>query len=151
MNSPREIDWNVLAKSVKALADAVEHVKVNGAEKIPVERIFDDPKEYYKFRRTRDQLFEDGLFADPAWDMLIDLYIARCGGKQVSVSSLCIAAAVPATTALRWIGFLEERGLIERTADEFDRRRIFVQMTERALAPMRQLFPLSVESSPIRM
>lgn len=40
-------------------------------------------------RRTRDQFFQSVLFADPAWDMLLDLMAARLEHKRVSVSSLC--------------------------------------------------------------
>ena len=61
-------------------------------------------------RRLRDQYFRGDLFADPAWDMLLDLMAARIEKNRVAVSSLCIAAAVPATTALRWIKALTDRG-----------------------------------------
>ena len=68
-------------------------------------------------RRLRDHFFRGELFADPAWDMLLDLMAARLEGKRVAVSSLCIAAAVPATTALRWIKALTDRGLFVRESD----------------------------------
>lgn len=89
-------------------------------------------------RRLRDQFFEGGLFADPAWDMLLDLFAAHLEHARVSVSSLCIAAAVPPTTALRWITTMREAGLLERQGDPFDRRRAFVVLTETALAAMRR-------------
>src|SRR3546814_4705778 len=60
-------------------------------------------------RRMREQYFPADMFADPAWDMLLDLYAARLDRQPVSVSSLCIAAAVPATTALRWIKTMTDR------------------------------------------
>src|SRR3546814_15893799 len=68
-------------------------------------------------RRMRDQFFRSELFADPAWDMLLDLMAARLEHKRVSVSSLCIAAAVPVTTALRWIKSLTDEGRFVRRAD----------------------------------
>ena len=58
--------------------------------------------------------------------MLLDLYAAELEGAQVSVSSLCIAAAVAPTTALRWIGRMTEAGLFVRQPDPFDRRRAFL-------------------------
>jgi hypothetical protein len=76
---------------------------------------------YLKLRRNRDRAFPD-LFADPAWDLLLDLYAAAAERRLVSVSSACIAAAVPHTTALRWINMLEIQGLILRTPDPADRR-----------------------------
>ena len=89
-------------------------------------------------RRMRDQFFEGDLFADPAWDMLLDLFAAHLEHVRVSVSSLCIAAAVPATTALRWITTMREAGLFERHDDPFDRRRAYVGLSETALAGMRR-------------
>ncbi|WP_425228951.1 hypothetical protein [Sphingomonas sp.] len=88
-------------------------------------------------RRLRAQYFGDGLFEDPAWDMLLDLYAAELEGGRVSVSSLCIAAQVAPTTALRWIGRLTAEGLFERRPDPQDRRRAFVALSGRASATMR--------------
>jgi len=83
-------------------------------------------------RRMRAEFFEGDLFADPAWDMLLDLYAAELEHRQISVSSLCIAAAVPPTTALRWIGTLNEAGLFDRKADPSDRRRAYIALSESA-------------------
>lgn len=83
-------------------------------------------------RRLRDQYFDTALFADPAWDMLLDLMAARLEGRRVAVSSLCIAAAVPPTTALRWIKQLTDRGLFVRVADPRDGRRVFIELADRA-------------------
>lgn len=88
-------------------------------------------------RRLRDAFFGADLFADPAWDMLLDLFAAGLEEAQVSVSSLCIAAAVPPTTALRWIGILSDRRLIERRPDPQDRRRAFLALSPQAEAAMR--------------
>jgi len=88
-------------------------------------------------RRLRDSFFGAGLFEDPAWDMLLDLFAAELERTQVSVSSLCIAAAVAPTTALRWIGKLTDAGLFERQPDPFDRRRAFMALTDRASQAMR--------------
>ncbi len=82
-------------------------------------------------RRMRDDYFRSGLFADPVWDLLLDLMAARLEGTKVSVSSLCVAAAVPPTTALRWINRLTAEGLLLRDADPEDRRRVHLELSER--------------------
>ena len=87
-------------------------------------------------RRLRDQYFDHELFADPAWDILLDLAAARLERAPVAVSSLCIAAAVPPTTALRWIKTLTEAGLLVRAADARDGRRVFIELSEAAAAGM---------------
>lgn len=91
-------------------------------------------------RRMREQYFPADLFADPAWDMLLDLFAARLERQPVSVSSLCIAAAVPATTALRWIKTMTDAGLFVREADPQDGRRIFIALSEGAHEAMARYF-----------
>lgn len=87
-------------------------------------------------RTARRCFFETDLFADPAWDILLELYALRMEQRRTSVSKLCISAAVPSTTALRWIEKLQQDGLVERRADPFDARRIWVALTEKAFKSM---------------
>lgn len=91
-------------------------------------------------RRLRAKYFDAELFADPAWDMLLDLTAARAEHMRVSVSSLCIASGVPPTTALRWIGQMTEAGLFERQEDQTDRRRAFIALSNRAADAMARYF-----------
>ena len=87
----------------------------------------------YRQRRRRDELFGvPDLFGEPAWDILLDLYIAGGRSESVSVSSACVAACVPPTTALRYLARLEQLGLVERTADKTDKRRVLVTLTRPA-------------------
>lgn len=79
-------------------------------------------------RRLRSRFFAEDLFADPAWDMLLDLLQAELSHLRVPVSSLCIAAAVPATTALRWLKTMVSQGLFVRRSDPHDGRRVFVEL-----------------------
>jgi DNA-binding MarR family transcriptional regulator len=85
-------------------------------------------------RRMRS--FRPGLFADPAWDMLLDLYIARADGRSICVGSLSIASRVPAATAHRWIKELEAGGEIVRRPDPLDGRRILIEITDAACRAM---------------
>lgn len=87
-------------------------------------------------RRLRDHFFNSAIFADPAWDMLLDLMAARVEQRRVAVSSLCIAAAVPPTTALRWIKILCDQGLFLRIADPEDGRRVFIELSAETAAMM---------------
>lgn len=91
-------------------------------------------------RRLRARYFAEDLFADPAWDMLLDLLQAELAQLRVPVSSLCIAAAVPATTALRWLKSMTEQGLFVRRADPHDARRVFVELAPQTSASMRRYF-----------
>jgi hypothetical protein len=91
-------------------------------------------------RRLRARYFPEELFADPAWDMLLDLLQAEIAHLRVPVSSLCIAAAVPATTALRWLKTMVQEGLFVRRADPHDGRRVFVELAPSASSALRRYF-----------
>ncbi|MEY4473755.1 MAG: hypothetical protein RL671_2059 [Pseudomonadota bacterium] len=91
-------------------------------------------------RQLRGRYFDGDLFADPAWDMLLDLTAARAEHTRVSVTSLCIASGVPPTTALRWIGQMTEAGLLQRVEDETDRRRAFITLSDQAADTMSRYF-----------
>jgi predicted transcriptional regulator len=91
-------------------------------------------------RRLRGRYFPEDLFADPAWDMMLDLLQAEISHLRVPVSSLCIAAAVPATTALRWLKTLVQEGLFVRRADPHDGRRVFVELAPQASQALRRFF-----------
>jgi len=100
-------------------------------------------------RRLRDQYFHSELFADPAWDMLLDLFAARLEEQRVAVSSLCIAAAVPATTALRWIKTLTDHGLFVRAADPQDGRRVYIELSDHAAAALQAYLRAAQRVSPL--
>lgn len=91
-------------------------------------------------RRKRENLFSAEIFADPAWDMLLDLYAAELEGSDVSVSSLCIAAAVPTTTALRWIKLLSDQGWLIRQQDPNDGRRINMRLSDESRSRLNRYF-----------
>jgi predicted transcriptional regulator len=97
-------------------------------------------REVIKIRRMRENHFEASMFADPAWDILLDLLAARLENKSVSVSSLCIAAAVPATTALRWITGMTENGMLLRRMDPKDARRVFIELSEDTAEKLQKYF-----------
>jgi DNA-binding MarR family transcriptional regulator len=84
----------------------------------------------YRERRLRTQ------YAEPTWDILLDLFIADCERRRMTVKSVCIGADVPATTALRHLRWLEEQGLVERLNNPRDARSIHVRLTAAAISAM---------------
>jgi len=93
-------------------------------------------------RRARDLCFDSTLFADPAWDMLLELYASHLEQRRIAVSSLCAAAHVPATTALRWISKLEQDGLAVRRDDPNDGRRSWIELSFDGAEKMSRYFDM---------
>jgi hypothetical protein len=100
----------------------------------------DTVRSVIRARRLRSRYFPEELFADPAWDMLLDLLQAEIAHLRVPVSSLCIAAAVPATTALRWLKTMVSQGVFVRRADPHDGRRVFVELAPETSSALRRYF-----------
>ncbi|PVX30957.1 winged helix DNA-binding protein [Sphingomonas pokkalii] len=110
----------------------------------PIESLAKAARRYARLRQRRAALFTSDLFADPAWDILIDLFASEHEGRKVAVTSACLASAVPSTTALRWLSLLERERLVERVGDASDKRRSFVQLTRPAEESMAAWFGLMV-------
>lgn len=98
-------------------------------------------RQAYALRRKRAAIFGNPeLFGEPAWDILLDLYISHAESKSVSVSSACIGSAAPATTGLRWLGVLADEGLVVRENDPEDNRRVLVRLTAKGVTAMERFF-----------
>jgi hypothetical protein len=99
-------------------------------------------------RRSRAAAIGADLFADPVWDMMLDLLAARLEGRAVRTSSLCIAAGVPTTSALRWIRELTERGLFVRIPDPNDRRGVLIELSDQAAERLMEHLAAGVQGPP---
>jgi DNA-binding MarR family transcriptional regulator len=128
-----------LSNEVSRIAGTLARLSVEpgAAESLPKERQVND---VIRARRLRGRFLPEDLFADPAWDMLLCLFRAELLQHRVAVSSICSSAAVPATTALRWLNTLVERRLCVRRADPHDGRRVFVELTPDASTSLRRYF-----------
>ena len=79
-------------------------------------------------RRRRETTFPGVDFGEPAWDMLLALYLQRVGGHPFSVTSLCETAGVPTSTALRSLNAMVQSGHFLRTPDPTDARRTHIHL-----------------------
>jgi DNA-binding MarR family transcriptional regulator len=98
-----------------------------------------EARRLYRQRRRRDRYFPANLFAEPAWDILLDLYVAQAEGRATTTSSACIGAAVPQTTGLRWLTRLEDEGLVRRSTSAGDERMRLVTLTDDGFQRMTEL------------
>jgi len=85
------------------------------------------------------------LFGEPAWDMLIDLFIHACKGQQLSMSSLCATAGIPTSSAMKLAQRLCEAGILERTPDIFDGRRTLMKIAPEVAHRLRAYFAEGTE------
>jgi DNA-binding MarR family transcriptional regulator len=86
-------------------------------------------EQIYNERQRRDRFFPADLFGEPAWDILLDLFVASRSNQPRSIKEVCISSRVPDATALRYIGQLAAYGLVERRPDKTDQRRKFLRLS----------------------
>jgi DNA-binding MarR family transcriptional regulator len=99
----------------------------------------------FRIRRLRARHLQGLSLGEPAWDILLDLAVAHYWRRETSVTSLCIAADVPSTTALRWINGMTKAGLIVRRPCLRDGRRSFL-----AIAPATYQAMLALAADSLR-
>jgi DNA-binding MarR family transcriptional regulator len=83
-------------------------------------------------RARRSQNFHPAMFGEPAWDMMLALYVTEQSQARHTVSGLVNLSGVPPTTALRWLDFLEKEELVARRSSPTDRRVIYIELTDKA-------------------
>lgn len=81
-------------------------------------------------RQRRARFLPREILGEPAWDILLDLFVSRAEGRDVPLKSACIASGVPATTAMRCLATLRDRGLVDHRPDPVDRRRTLLLLTD---------------------
>lgn len=81
-----------------------------------------------------------GLFGEPAWDILLDLFIAAEEGRQVALESACAHAGVPDANAQRWVAILEKRGMVVRETSPQALWREYVRLTPQARQDLAEYF-----------
>jgi len=91
-------------------------------------------------RRSVGRHLGFSICANPAWDMLLDLYRAALLGQDISISSLALASHVPATTARRCIASMVAAKLVVLRPDPADGRRIYVAITPVGFEALTHIF-----------
>lgn len=132
-----EVPIRLSLSEVERLTQIIERARRAGLSLLPEQSLPDaEPARLATFarfiltmRRRRDSMFPLAEFGEPAWDMLLDLYVQHVEGQKVSITSLCAAAGVPTTTALRWLDAMVAQGLFTRSPDSLDGRRVIVNLT----------------------
>lgn len=91
-------------------------------------------------RQHRTKLFSKVMFGEPAWDVLLALYIADFVSGRQTTGSIAFTIDTPVTTVVRWISYLEKEHMVSREPHPHDRRMMFVRLTEKSRELLSQYF-----------
>lgn len=135
----RAIDVGTVAVALEQLERAVlSLVDRTHSEQAMPSRLVRIARHQHAMRRRREAAIEC-LCGEPAWDMLLELYIARAERREVPVKNLCLAAATSISTAMRRLDQLIATGLIFKADDAADARRSLVGLTDGGLEAMTRI------------
>jgi len=127
-----------IAERLEVIADAVASPNGTGGHSVGIgpnqsnSDILSTIMAVLENRRRRLKHFDPEFLGEPAWEMLLDLYINEQRGRDVSVSSACLASGAPSTTALRYVTMMTDRGWLLRVPDPTDKRKIYLKLSDRA-------------------
>jgi DNA-binding MarR family transcriptional regulator len=113
----------------------------NASKELSSETLLERAQSILRVRRGRERLLGRGAIGDPAFDLLLCLYV-RPAQTETSVTNLASAANTPYSSAIRWIQYLGDKGLVERRESKADRRSTLVQLTRLGRAVLDELFSL---------
>lgn len=130
-----------IAEEFARRAQHVSTVPAPGPAMLPSEdeRLVAKARSLLAERRARSRFLPAELFHEPAWDMLLALFVAQHDRRVMNVKTLVGHSDAPATTSQRWIDHLAKLGLIDRVTDTVDRRRIEVQLSDAGDLALRKL------------
>ena len=104
------------------------------------QRLVERARQTFANRSKRSRFFNGAMFGEPAWDMLLALYLSDQRGARYTVNGLLDLSGAPSTTALRWLGFLEREQLVRRLANPTDRRMFYIELTEKGRDSLDEYF-----------
>ena len=88
-------------------------------------------------RRRRSEVFNPAMFGEPAWELLLTLFVMDRAGPRLTIGRLAQVAGTKLTTALRWLDYLEDQAFIQREQHPTDARTAFIELTDKAREALR--------------
>ena len=133
-------DIEDIVQRLDALLRTMDEVP-GGAAPIPVRQdIMEAARKSLSALRERGRLFGAGLFTDPAWTILLQLFVAGEEGRKAKAECVCAAASVPETVALRCIALLVSAKLVKRRPHAGDPAGTYLELTEAGRARLCEYF-----------
>ncbi len=67
---------------------------------------------FLQFRRYRSEILPKDIFGEPAWDLLLEIFVADANGLPMTGSIVAQRGAVPGAVMSRWLKHLTTAGLL---------------------------------------
>jgi DNA-binding MarR family transcriptional regulator len=145
----QKIDVKKLAEQLDAAQSILDEIRVtsgceafgppHNAPNQRTEKALRAAERAYQERRSRSSYVGSAeLFGEPAWDVLLDLFIQQAKNETLSVKTACIDIDAPTSTAVRWLRVLEQHGLIAFDSDPAAEDQSLIHLTPTGYEGMRR-------------
>jgi DNA-binding MarR family transcriptional regulator len=124
-----------------SLAPSADQPSETSPDAMPAEALLERAQYILRVRRSRERLLGRAIMGEPAFDLLLCLYV-RSGQRETSLTSLAKPAGIPYSSAMRWTAYLADKGLVARSESEADRRATSVHLTPAGRAIMNELLAI---------
>lgn len=135
-----EIDVRKLAEQLDAAQSILDDIRVTcgcnafggacAVDSRRTETALEAAKRALHDRRLRTSFLGlKEIFGEPAWDLLLDLFIRQAEYDASTCESALTTSNLHLTTLIRWLKVLEHNGLIKSRPDPADSGRIHVNLT----------------------
>jgi len=91
-------------------------------------------------RQLRNAYFNPSIFGEPAWEILLTLYISENTGRKPTLRRLAHRVNTPLTTAIRWIDYLAKENLVQKEPRPDYRRMMYVTLLDKGRALIEDYF-----------
>jgi DNA-binding MarR family transcriptional regulator len=96
-------------------------------------------------RRRRSDYLHRAMLGEPAYDMLLGLYVAEAEGESLTAARLADRAGVAPSSALRWIDYLAAKELIVREPHPSRKRASVLKLSCKGRAALEGIFRSMLE------
>ena len=149
----RAAQFRTMARDIMVLADEAEADAMalvgpnldrvpekNKHESCSKSRFLESVEYHLHVRKIREKYFGKKIFGEPAWDILLELYVSELQDKKISTSNLILSSSYSSSTAMRWIKNLEENSMIFKSPSKIDGRVQYQRISKAAFDQMTSYF-----------
>ena len=96
-----------------------------------------------EMQALRRRFFPTAMFGEPAWDILLALYLTSARANR-TVNRLAERSGAPLSTAIRWLHYLEAEGLVLLDTNVHDPAQRQVHLTDKAHRSLRSFLAQNI-------
>ena len=96
-------------------------------------------------RKRRSEYLHPAMLGEPAYDMLLALYVEEAEGQELTPSRLAEVASVAQSSATRWIEYLISKQLVHRRPHPKHRRASVITLSDKGKQALEGVFTSIIE------